>query len=162
MGLALASAWFGIQVRGVLGIGPKVSWPAADLQAARELATRAVRWYPTGEEALTRYRRVSGLGMDIAPGEEWLARGSVHAERGWRLAQDPRTFAVAGAPFASLVASATVPVLLARGERDPMVSLQELRMHAPQSCDIPGAGHNAHLEDPGAVVGLLEHLVVRV
>ncbi|TLZ27321.1 MAG: alpha/beta hydrolase, partial [Gammaproteobacteria bacterium] len=81
---------------------------------------------------MTRYRRVSGLGMDIAPGEEWLARGSVHAERGWRLAQDPRTFAVAGAPFASLVASATVPVLLARGERDPMVSLQELRMHAPQ------------------------------
>src|SRR5437016_8718648 len=70
VGLALASAWFGIQVRGVLGIGPKVSWPAADLQAARELATRPVRWYPTGEEALTRYRRVSGLGMDIAPGEE--------------------------------------------------------------------------------------------
>src|SRR5438477_8571423 len=101
VGLALASAWSGIQVRGVLGIGPKVSWSAADLQAARELATRPVRWYQTGEEALTRYRRVSGLGMDIAPGEEWLARGSVHAERGWRLAQDPRTFAVAGAPLAS-------------------------------------------------------------
>jgi pimeloyl-ACP methyl ester carboxylesterase len=158
VGLALASGWFGIQVRGVLGLGPKISWPAADLQAARELAARPVRWYAAGEEAWARYRRVSGLGVDIAPDEERLSRGAVHAERGWRLAQDPRTFAVAGAPFASLAASATVPVLLARGERDPMVSLQELRMHAPQACDIAGAGHNAHVEEPGAVVTLLEQL----
>ena len=157
--LALASGWFGIEVRGVLGIGPKISWPAADLQAARELAARPVRWYPTSEEAWTRYRRVSGLTAEIAPGEEWLARGAVHAERGWRLAQDPLTFVVAGAPFASLAAAAAVPVLLARGERDPMVTLQELRMHAPQACDIPGAGHNAHIEDPAAVVALLERLL---
>ena len=59
----------------------------------------------------------------------------------------------------ALAASASVPVLLARGERDPMVSLEELRMHARQACDIPGAGHNAHIEDPGAVVALLERLV---
>jgi pimeloyl-ACP methyl ester carboxylesterase len=111
---------------------------------------------------LTRYRRVSGLGTDIAPGEECLARGTVPTEQGWRLAQDPRTFAVAGAPFASLAASATVPVLLARGERDPMVSLQELRMHAPQAREIPGAGHNAHIEDPRAVVVLLEQLAAGV
>jgi pimeloyl-ACP methyl ester carboxylesterase len=160
--LALASGWFGIGVRGVLGIGPKISWPAADLQAARELAARPVRWYPTEEEAWTRYRRVSGLTAEIAPGEEWLARGAVKAESGWRLAQDPRTFAVAGAPFASLAASATAPLMLARGERDPMVSLQELRTHAPQARDIPGAGHNAHIENPGAVVALLEQLVAGV
>jgi len=159
VGLALASGWFGIEVRGVLGIGPKISWPGADLQAARELAARPVRWYATGEEAWARYRRVAGLGADIAPGEEWLARGVVQGERGWRLSQDPRTFAVAGAPFASLAASATAAVLLARGERDPMVSLQELRRHAPQACDIAGAGHNAHIEAPGAVVTLLEHLL---
>src|SRR6516164_61802 len=35
VGLALASGWFGLAVRGVLGIGPKISWPAEDLQAAR-------------------------------------------------------------------------------------------------------------------------------
>src|SRR2546429_4291208 len=149
VGLALASAWFGITVRGVVGIGPKVSWSAADLKAAQELATRPVRWYQTGEEALTRYRRVSGLGMDIAAGEEWLARGSVHAERGWRLAQDPRTFAVTGAPFASLVASATVPRLLAPGERGPMGALQGVRMHPPPARGIPRAGPNAHIEEPG-------------
>jgi pimeloyl-ACP methyl ester carboxylesterase len=159
VGLALASGWFGITVCGVLGIGPKISWPAADLQAARELAARPVRWYQTAEEAWARYRRVSGLTADIAPGEEWLARGALKAESGWRLAQDPRTFAVAGAPFASLAASATVPVLLARGEHDPMVSLQELRTHAAHAHDIPGTGHNAHIEDPAAVATLLEQLV---
>src|SRR6516162_338811 len=156
VGLALASGWFGIAVRGVLGIGPKISWPAADVQAARDLAARAVRCYPTEEEAWTRYRRVSGLTADVAPSEEWLARGAVKAEGGWRLAQDPRTFAVAGAPFASLAASSTARILLARGERDPMVSLQELRMHALQVHDIAGAGHNVHIEDPRAVVALLE------
>jgi pimeloyl-ACP methyl ester carboxylesterase len=52
--------------------------------------------------------------------------------------------------------------MLARGERDPMVSLQELRTHAPQARDIPGAGHNAHIENPGAVVALLEQLVAGV
>jgi pimeloyl-ACP methyl ester carboxylesterase len=160
--LALASGWFGIGVRGVLGIGPKISWPASDVQAARELAARPVRWYPTEEEAWTRYRRLSGLTADIALSEEWLARGAVKGESGWHLAQDPRTFAVAGAPFASLAASATAAVMLARGEGDPMVSLQELRAHAPQACEIPGAGHNAHVEDPQAVVALLEQLVAGV
>src|SRR6516162_10899870 len=162
VGLALASGWFGIAVRGVLGIGPKISWPAADVQAARDLAARPVRWYATEEEAWSRYRRVSGLTADIAPSEEWLARGALEAESGWRLAQDPRTFAVAGAPFASLAASATAPVLLARGEGDSMVSLEELGRHAVQACDIPGAGHNAHVEDPAAVVALLEQLVAGV
>jgi pimeloyl-ACP methyl ester carboxylesterase len=162
VGLALASGWFGLAVRGVLGIGPKITWPAADLQTARELASRAVRWYPTEEEAWTRYRRVSGLGPDIAPGQEWLARGAVQGEGGWRLAQDPRTFAVAGAPFASLAASATVPIVLARGERDPMVSLQELAVHTRQAHDIRGAGHNAHIEKPDAVVALLEQLAAGV
>jgi pimeloyl-ACP methyl ester carboxylesterase len=158
VGLALASDWFRVAVRGVLGIGPKISWPAADVQAAQELAARPVRFYPTAAEAWARYRRVSGLTADIAGDDDWLARGAVETASGWRLAQDPRTFAVAGAPFASLAASATAPVLLARGERDPMVSLEELGMHAAQARDIPGTGHNAHVEHAGAVVALLEQL----
>ncbi len=158
LALALASGWFRIAIRGVLGIGPKISWPDADLQAARELAARPVRWYPTEEEAWTRYRRVSGLLPEIAPGEHCLARGVIRGDGGWRLAQDPRTFAVAGAPFHSLVASSTAPIRLARGEHDPMVSLEELRRHDAQACDIPGVGHNAHIEDPVAVLALLAEL----
>jgi pimeloyl-ACP methyl ester carboxylesterase len=159
LGLALASGWFGVEVRAVLGIGPKIAWPAADVQAARELAARPVRWYATRAEAIARYRRVSGLGEDIAPGEDSLARGVVQGEEGWRLSQDPRSFAVAGAPFGSLARSAAGGVLLARGERDHMVSLEELRMHAPRAIDISGVGHNAHVEDPRAIVALLERLL---
>jgi pimeloyl-ACP methyl ester carboxylesterase len=159
VGLALASGWFGVRVRVVLGIGPKIAWPEADLRAARDLAARPARCYPTEDEALARYRRVSGLSEELAPGREALARGVLHTPGGWRLAQDPGTFAVAGAPFASLAATANAPLVLARGERDPMVSLEELRAHARQAHDIPGTGHNAHVEDPRAVLELIEPLV---
>ena len=69
------------------------------LEAAQPACGRPVRLYPTAEEAWARYRRVSGLGADIAPDAHALARGAVPEEGGWRLAQDPATFAVAGAPF---------------------------------------------------------------
>jgi pimeloyl-ACP methyl ester carboxylesterase len=158
VGLALASGWFGLRIRAILGIGPKISWPEADLKVARDFAARPVRCYATEDEALARYRRVSGLDEELAPGRETLARGVLQTAGGWRLAQDPGTFAVAGAPFASLAAAAHARVVLARGERDPMVALEELRAHSPQAYDIPGAGHNAHVEDPRAVLGLIEGL----
>jgi pimeloyl-ACP methyl ester carboxylesterase len=159
LGLALASGWFGVRVRAVLGIGPKIAWTEADVQAARDLAMRPVRFYSTEDEALARYRRVSGLSEELAPGREALLRGVLHAPEGWRLAQDPGTFAVAGAPFASLVSSSQAPVALARGEHDLMVSLEELAAHAGPAYDIPGTGHNVHVEDPLAVLGLIEMLL---
>jgi pimeloyl-ACP methyl ester carboxylesterase len=157
--LALASRWFGIDVAGIVGVGPKITWSAADLQGSRELAARPVRWYTTAEEASARYRRVSGLDMSVALSDEWLARGVVQGEQGWRLAQDPRTFGVAGAPFDSLVASARARVILARGERDPMVSTAELRAHAPEAIEIAGHGHNVQVEKPEAIVDLLQSLI---
>ena len=157
--LALAGGGFGLRVHAVLGIGPKIAWPPADLAAARELATRPVRWYPSEGEAVARYRRVSGLTAAIAPAPETLARGIVRGAEGWRLAQDPRTFAVAEASFASLVAAAGAPVVLARGERDPLVTEAELRSHAAQVHTFPRAGHNAHVEHPAAVVELIESLL---
>ena len=159
IGLALASRWFGVDVDGVLGVGPKVTWSETDLQGSRELASRPVRWYATAEEAWARYRRVSGLDAAIAPSDEWLARGVVQGAEGWRLSQDPRTFAVAGAPFDSLVKSARARVILARGERDSMVSTGELRAHASEAVELPGFGHNVHVENPDAIVDLLQKLM---
>ena len=158
LGLALASRWFGVNVHGVVGVGPKVSWQAGDVQAAHELARRPVRWYATSEEALNRYRRVSGLDARVAPAEEWLRNGVSHAEEGWRLTQDPLTFQVAGAPFGSLVASAQARIVLARGEHDPMVRTSELLLHCREAYEIAGTGHNAHVEKPDEIVGLLERL----
>jgi pimeloyl-ACP methyl ester carboxylesterase len=159
VGLALASRWFGVRVTGVLGVGPKVTWSEADLQGARDLAARPVRWYRDETEALARYRRVSGLDESIAPDRQWLERGVAHGDEGFRLAQDPRTFSVGGAPFATLVASADSRILLARGERDSMVSLAELRAHHADARDIAGAGHNVHVEDAQAIVALLEEFI---
>lgn len=159
IGLALASRWFGVEVAGVVGVGPKITWSEADLKGSRELADRPVRWYATAEEASARYRRVSGLDTAVAPDEEWLARGIVQGEEGWRLAQDPRTFGVAGAPFDSLAKSARARLILARGERDAMVSTAELRAHASDAVEIAGCGHNVQVEKPGAIVDLLQRLM---
>ena len=161
LGLALASRWFGVELRGVLGVGPKTSWPESDLQSARELAARPIRWYTTSEEAWNRYRRVSGLDQTVAPEQDWLRHGVTQAEPGWRLSQDPRTFEVAGAPFASLAASAQTRLVLARGEHDAMVSTAELSLHCRDTYEIATVGHNAHVEKPDEIVGLLERLVQR-
>lgn len=159
IGLALASRWFGVEVAGVLGVGPKITWSEADLQGSRELASRPVRWYPTAEEAWARYRRVSGLDAAVAPTDEWLARGVAQGDEGWRLSQDPRTFGVAGAPFDSLATGARARLILARGERDQMVSTAELRAHASDIVEIAGCGHNAQVEKPEAIVDLLQRLI---
>jgi len=159
IGLALASRWFGVEVAGVVGVGPKITWSEADLQGSRELAARPVRWYATAEEASARYRRVSGLDAAVAPGDEWLARGIVQGEEGWRQAQDPRTFAVAGAPFDSLAKGARARLILARGEHDAMVSTAELRAHVAEVVEIAGCGHNVQVERPGAIVDLLQRLM---
>ena len=79
----------------------------------------------------------------------------MQGDEGWRLSQDPRTFGVAGAPFDSLVTSARARVILARGERDPMVSTAELRAHAADAVELAGCGHNAQVEKPDAIVDLL-------
>ena len=155
--LALASDWFRVRVAGVLGIGPKISWSAADLDGVCELAARSPRLFATMDEAIDRYRKVSGLEAGIAP-IELLARGVLHTDQGYRLSADPQTMLVAGAPFATLARSAACPAILARGERDPMVTLAELGAHCTVAFDIPGRGHNAHVEDPQAVATLCSRL----
>lgn len=159
LALALSSGWFGVEVRGIVGLGPKISWPETDIQATRELAARPLRWYATEEEAWNRYRRVSGLDPTIAPNAEWIHRGITQTEQGWRLSQDPRTFEVAGARFARLTAATLSRFMLARGQHDPMVSTAELQLHCPDTHEIASAGHNAHVEKPAEIVGLLERLL---
>ena len=132
---------------------------ASSAAAARELAARPVRSFATESEALSRYRRVSGLAEALAPGSTALARGIHHSADGWQLAQDPATFAVAGAPFAALAAAARAPLVLACGTHDPMVTVSALRAYAPAAHEIPDAGHNVHVEAPATVLALVAPLL---
>jgi pimeloyl-ACP methyl ester carboxylesterase len=53
------------------------------------------------------------------------------------------------------VTRAVCPVVLARGEGDAMVTEADLRALVPEPVTLPGLGHNAHVEDPAAVVELV-------
>jgi pimeloyl-ACP methyl ester carboxylesterase len=157
--LALASGSFGARVRGVLTIGTKLSFGDDERRRAAELARRPAKIFPTRAEAVERYRRVSGLDAGIAPGELLLARGTVRDGDGFRLAADPATLGVEVPPFAALLAAAGCRVLASRGEHDPLVSSAELRGAVPGAVDVPGLGHNLHVEAPRALVALIDRLL---
>ena len=159
VGLALASGWSGVTVRGVLGIGPKIAWSGAELQTARELAARPVRWYETAEEAWTRYRRVVGPGAEVAPDPQVLAAGVIQEEGRWRLAQDPRHIRRCRGAFGSLAASAAGRVVLRARRTRPHGLPGRAAAAYRASAAISAVGHNAHVEAPGAVLALLDALM---
>ena len=65
-----------------------------------------------------------------------------------------------GAPdMPALLAGTGARVLLARGEHDPMVTDGQLAALGVATATLPGLGHNAHVEDPAAVFGLLRSYV---
>lgn len=140
-------------VRSVVGIGIKVGWSADELARAAAMAARPPAVFATREEAVARYLRVAGLQMLVEPGT--VEAGVVRAEEGWRLALDPRAFGIGEPGMAALVAGAGVPVVLARGERDPMVTREELAALVPEPVELAGLGHNAHVEGPAAVAALV-------
>ena len=57
--------------------------------------------------------------------------------------------------MAGLLSAVACPVVLARGEHDPMVAHEHLAELAGDAVTLPGLGHNAHVEDPAAVLSLL-------
>jgi pimeloyl-ACP methyl ester carboxylesterase len=64
---------------------------------------------------------------------------------------DPRAYGAVGPSIAALLRLATAPLRLAAGDRDPMVTLQQMRRVDPAARVFPGVGHNAHWEAPDQV-----------
>lgn len=159
VGLVLA-AMAPDRVRQVVGLGIKVSWPPEDVARATAMADRPVATYDTRAEAVDRFLRVSGL-AGLVPADDPVVdgavvdRSAVGEGSGWRLAQDPRTFGVGVPDMAALLAAVACPVVMARGEHDPMVSHEQLAALVADPVTLPGLGHNAHVEDPPAVLALL-------
>jgi pimeloyl-ACP methyl ester carboxylesterase len=118
-----------------------------------------VATYDSRAEAVDRFLRVSGLAGLVGVDDPLLDdavvdRAAAGEGSGWRLAQDPRTFGVGVPDMAGLLAAVSCPVVLARGEHDPMVSHDDLAALAPDPVTLTGLGHNAHVEDPAAVLEL--------
>ncbi|WP_433286857.1 alpha/beta fold hydrolase [Micromonospora sp. CA-244673] len=154
--LALAARSRRLPVDAVVGLGIKAVWSPAELEKARELADRPVTWFATRDEAARRYLRVSGLAGLFAPDHPVVEAGLRREDGRWRLAMDPAAFAVGEPRLPALLAAVDVPVLLARGEQDPMVTDAQLKELGVPVATLPGLGHNAHVEDPAAVLALLD------
>lgn len=135
----------------VVGIGIKVAWSDEDVARTQALAAKPPVVFATRDEAVERFLKVSGLVGLV----DSLERAVVEVEGGWRLAQDSATFGVGVPDMAGLVAAARCPVVLARGEHDPMVSHEQLAELVPEPVTLAGLGHNAHVEKPEAVLALL-------
>ncbi len=142
-------------VRAVLGLGIKVAWTGEELDRAAAIARKPPIIHPTREDAATRFQRVAGL---VGLRDDVPAAAVIRDGDGWRSTHDPRTFAVGDPAVAGLLAAAAVPVVLARGEHDQMVRHEQLAALVPDPVDLPGLGHNAHVEDPAALLPLLAAL----
>jgi pimeloyl-ACP methyl ester carboxylesterase len=141
--------------KAVVGFGIKVDWPDEHVAGASRLATRPVAYVASRAEAVDRYLKLAGLTGLVDPTDDTTDPGVVEEPEGWRVAQDPATFGVGVPDMAGLLARARCPVVLARGEHDPMVSDADLRALVPGPVTLPGLGHNTHVEDPAAVVELV-------
>jgi pimeloyl-ACP methyl ester carboxylesterase len=143
-------------VQAVVGVGIKVAWTAEELARAARLAGRDTPVFATREEAVRRHLRVAGLDGLVEPADPSLGAAVARAGDGWRPTFDPRAFAVGEPGIAGLLAAAPVPVVLARGEHDPMVTGAQLAALVPDPVELPCLGHNAHVEDPAAVLALVD------
>jgi len=155
VGLALASGWFGVRMRTVVGLGIKVTWTPDELAKAGALAQRPTAWFGSRAEAVERHLRVSGLAGLLDADDDRLGPGVREQDGRWRLALDGAAFAVGEPDLPGLLAAGRADVVLARGEHDPMVTDAQLAALWPATVALPGLGHNAQVEDPAAVLALL-------
>jgi pimeloyl-ACP methyl ester carboxylesterase len=154
--MTLASGWFGLRVRAVVAFGVKLVWTEEEVRKARELSRAPTRWFQTRDEAVERYLRVAGLHGLVDPASPSVAVGVVEEHGRYRLAADPRINGVVGPPIEKVVAAMGAPLRLAAGERDPMVTLEQMRRYDPDAAVIEGVGHNPHLEAPDRLWRVIE------
>jgi pimeloyl-ACP methyl ester carboxylesterase len=143
-------------VAAVVGVGIKSRWTEDDAAGMRHLAARPARSFDTRDEAAARYLRSVGLDGLVSPDDPMVASGLVAEDGRWRLALDQAAFGVGVPDLAGYLAAAGCPVTLARGREDTLVSLADLAALHPSPRELPGLGHNAHVEGPAAVWRFVE------
>ncbi|MBB5956321.1 pimeloyl-ACP methyl ester carboxylesterase [Saccharothrix tamanrassetensis] len=148
--LALASGWFGVDVRAVAGVGVKLRWSDDDLAKAAALASRPARVFPTADEAAGWASKLAGVP---------LSHGVVETADGWRASLDVAAFGVGAPDVPGLLAASKAPVTLAAGDADHMCPREHLLDAAPGGMVLAGVGHNAHVEQPESIKPVLERLI---
>jgi len=151
----VASGWFGPAIDHVAAIGVKIEWTEAEVVRARELAGRPAPVFPTRAEAIDRYLRIAGLVGLASPSSATAAAGVIGSDGQFQVAMDPRALGAVGPSVADLLRLAPAP-RLAAGERDPMVTLEQIRRIDPAAEVFEGVGHNAHWEAPERVWRFIE------
>jgi pimeloyl-ACP methyl ester carboxylesterase len=159
VGLTLASGWFGARVSAVCALGVKVRWSEQDLAKAAEVAARPSKVFGDRREAIERGLKVAGLADLVSVDAPAAMAGVVASGGGWTLTLDPNAFAVGAPDMTSLLAGArTENVILAAGEHDAMSPLDHLRELRPDATVLEALGHNAHVENPAAMLPLIHRL----
>lgn len=144
----VASGWFGQSVRDVAAFDVKTEWTLDETAKAMDLVRRPAPIFATREEAIARYLRISGLAGLAPPSSATAAAGVIDADGGFQVAMDPRAYGALGPSVEGLLRLAAAPLRLAAGDRDPMVTLEQMRRIDPAARVFEGVGHNAHWEAP--------------
>jgi len=155
VGALRGSGEFGVDVDRVVAVGTKLEWTAEEQDGARALVGRPQKVFATREEAAARHLALAGL-RGLASADDAVALAGVReVEGGWTVALDNRAFSAVGPSVPGILQRCAAPLTLAAGEGDPMVSLAAMRRIDPAAREIPGAGDNAHWEQPAAVWALV-------
>jgi len=149
--MALATGWFGVTVRKVLAFGVKIQWSADEVAAMKQLAQKPAKLFDDRDQAIDRYLKVSGLIGLVDPSSDQAAFGIAEENGQFRLASSASITAAVGPSVASFMQAAEAPVRLAAGDKDPMVSMDDMIPLDPDAILWPGIGHNAHVERPDLV-----------
>lgn len=155
VGALLAGGLFGPLPARVITLGVKQAWSAEEIAGARAMAQRPGKVFATRDEALERYARVSGLAGLVGPGAPEMAGGVRAVEGGFALAMNPGVFGAVGPSVEAILRGVTVPLQMAAGAGDTMVSLAEMRAIDPGARLLDGLPHNAHVAGPAQVAALV-------
>ena len=158
IGLSLATGWFGLNIIGIAIIGTIIKWSPDVTERYKTLAKKPIRWFNSRNEALERYLKVSGLYDLVSPESSQATSGIVEENGKFRLAADSATGTIGGPWMSMLIKIADCPLILAAGEHDSIVTSEHYLPFDKSAVTIPGVAHNAHVENPAAIIDLIKKI----